>query len=221
MEKATSVKKGWVALGLVVLLSGLASFQITDSPAYAQTMTNGTSNTSSLTDFPSNPLQSQLESGQDSLIATPGLSSDDLNPSTQQDSSPSDGDEKGEQQTPTPNAATSSENVADEQGTTTGETVENSIVQDGLPQSRDIYRQPGVGEQFNQPSTGSNDDQGNTEDVEERDQQSDEKGDEGTDSKNNNDEDEDEDEDENEDHHDLNDDTISDRIPLGLPLPFP
>jgi hypothetical protein len=152
LREATSVKKGWVAVGFVLLVSGLASFQVTNSPAYAQTPENDTLNTSSLTDLPSNLLQSQLEPDQDSLIATPGLSADDLNPS-QQDPSINSGDER-DQQTPTPNTEESSENIADEQSLDTGETIGNSIVQNPVPGSEELENsQPGAGEQINQPRT--------------------------------------------------------------------
>ncbi len=143
-------------MGLVLLVSGLASFQVTNSPAYAQTAENDTLNTSSLTDLPSNLLQSQLEPDQDSLIATPGLSADDLNPS-QQDPSINSGDER-DQQTPTPNTEESSENIADEQSLDTGETIGNSIVQNPVPGSEELENsQPGAGEQINQPRTDDND----------------------------------------------------------------
>ena len=150
MREATSVNKGWVAVGLVLLVSGLAGFQVINSPAYAQTTENGTLNTSPLSELPSNLLQSQLEPDQDSLIVTPGLSDDDLNPSTLQDPSARDGDNR-EQQTPTPNTATPSENNAAEPGINTDETIENSIVQDRLPQGRALAP--------DQPGTDANDDQ--------------------------------------------------------------
>jgi hypothetical protein len=154
LREATSVNKGWVAVGLVLLVSGIAGFQVIDLPAYAQAPDNGTLDTSSLTDSPSNLLQNQLEPDQDSLIATPGLSSDDLNPSTQRDSA-KDGDNR-EQRTPTPNTPTrntptSSENIGDELGINTDETIENSIVQDRLPQDRALAP--------SQPDTDDNDDQ--------------------------------------------------------------
>jgi hypothetical protein len=171
LREATSVKKGWVAVGLVLLVSGLAGFQVINSPAYAQTTENGTLDTSSLTDLPSNLLQSPLEPDQDSLIATPGLSSDDLNPSTQQDSSARDGDNR-ERQTLNPNTATSSENIGDELGINTDETIENSIVQDRLPQGRaPAPSQPDTGDNDDQDSVNSDDQdqQGNKQDGESND----------------------------------------------------
>jgi hypothetical protein len=133
-------------VGLVLLVSGFAGFQFINSPASAQTIENDTSDTSSLTDLPSNLIQSQLEPNQDSLIATPGLSADDLNPQSQQDPSTI-------RQNPTPNTDESSENVADEQSLGTGETIGNSIVQNPGPRSD----QADAGEQINQPSTEDND----------------------------------------------------------------
>jgi hypothetical protein len=145
-----SIKKGWVVVGLVLFVSGLSGFQVINSPAYAQTPENGTLDTSPLSDLPSDLLQSQLEPDQDSLVVTPGLSDDDLNPSTQQDPTARDGDNR-EQQTSTPNTVTSSENSADELGTDTDETNENSIVQERLPQGRALAP--------SQPDTDDNDDQ--------------------------------------------------------------
>ena len=113
MRQAISANKGWVAVGLVLLVSGLSGFQVINSPAYAQTPENGTVDASPLSDLPSSLLQSQLEPDQDSLIATPGLSADDLDPSTQQNP----------------------ENNADELGLNVDETIENSIVQDRMPQA--------------------------------------------------------------------------------------
>jgi hypothetical protein len=157
LREATSVNKGWVVVGLVLLVSGLAGFQLLNSAAYAQTQGNDTVGRSALgTDLPSNLLQSQLEPDQDSLIATPGLSADDLNPS-QQDSSIIGGDDR-DQQTPTPNTETSSENVAGEQSLDTGETIGNSIIQNPVPGSEQLENsQPGAGEQINQPRTDDND----------------------------------------------------------------
>ena len=199
-------------MGLVLLVSGLAGFQVINSPAYAQTTKNGTSDTSSLTDLPSNLLQSQLELDQDSLIATPGLSSDDLNPTTQQDSPARDGDNR-ERQTLNPNTATSSENSADELGISTGETIENSIVQDRVPQNRALAP--------SQPDTDDNDDQdtGNSDDQDQRGKEQD-----GESNDNGKDDAEEEEEENEQDDAEENDRT--DEIPSSLRMhddivPFP
>jgi hypothetical protein len=212
LREATSVNKGWVAVGLVLFVSGLVGFQVINSPSYAQATENGTLDTSSLTDLPSNLPQSQLEPDQDSLIVTPGLSDDDLNPSMQQDPSARDGDNR-EQQTSTPNTATSFENSADELGTNTDETIENSIVQERLPQGRALAP--------SQPDTDANDDQdtGNSDDKGQRGNEQD-----GESNDNGNDEAEEEEEENDQDDTEENDRTLE--IPSSLRIhedivPFP
>lgn len=156
MREATSVNKGWVVVGLILLVSGLAGFQVINSPAYAQLLENGTVDSSSVANLPSNLIQNQLSPDQDSLIATPGPSSEDLNP-PQQDPSIAGGDERG-QQTPTPNTEISSDDTADGQSLDTGETIGNSIVQSPAPRSELLENsQPGFGESVNQPNTEDND----------------------------------------------------------------
>jgi hypothetical protein len=213
LREATSVNKGWVAVGLVLLVSGLASFQVINSPAYAQTTENGTLDTSSLTNLPSNLLQSQLEPDQDSLIATPGLSADDLNPS-QQESSIIGGDER-DQQTPTPNPDASSENGADEQSLETGETIGNSIVQNPVPGSEQLESsQLGAGEQINQPRTDDNDN--SAREGQRGNQEADEANDSGGDEE---DEEDEEDEDEEEDVEVGNKGEIPSSLRNWLPFP--
>jgi hypothetical protein len=207
LREATSVNKGWVAVGLVLLLSGLAGFQVINSLAYAQTPEN---DTSSLTDLPSNLLQSQLEPDQHSLVVTPGLSADDLNPS-QQDPSVIGGDER-DQQTPTPNTGASSENVADGQNLDTGETIGNSIVQSPGPRSEQLgSSQPGAAEQINQPRTDDNDNS-ERDDLQDN-QEADEANDDGGD------EDEEDEEDEVEDVEDDNKGEIPSSLRNWLPFP--
>ena len=211
MRQAISANKGWVVVGLVLLVSGLSGFQGINSPAYAQTPENGTVDVSPLSDLPSSLLQSQLEPDQDSLIATPGLSADDLDPSTQQNPSARDGDNR-EQQNPTPSTAPSSENNADELGLNIDETIENSIVQDGLPQ--DGTPAP------SQSDTNDNDDQ-DTPNSDDQDQQGNEQEDE---SNNNGNDDAEEEENVQDDTTDENDRT--NEIPSSLRMhedivPFP
>jgi hypothetical protein len=210
LREATSVNKGCVAVGLVLLVSGFAGFQVINSPAYAQTIENDTLDASSLTDLPSNLLQSKLEPNQDSLIATPGLSADDLNPS-QQVPSIIGGNER-DQQTPTPDTETSSENVADEQSLDTGEAIENSIVQNPGPRSEQLgSSRPGAGDQINQPRTDDND---NSERDDKQDnQEADEANDGGGD------EDEEDEEDEGEDVEDDNKGEIPSSLRNWLPFP--
>jgi hypothetical protein len=216
LRDATSVNKGWVAVGLVLLVSGLAGFPLINSPAYAQTTENDTLGTSSLTDLPSNLLQSQLEPDQDSLIATPGLSADDLNPS-QQDPSIIDGDER-DQQTSTPNTEASSENVADEQSLDTGETIGNSIVQNPVPGSEQLENsQPGAGEQINQPRTDDNDN--SAREGQRGNQEADEANDSGGNEENEEDEEDEEDEDEEEDVEVGNKGEIPSSLRNWLPFP--
>jgi hypothetical protein len=214
LREATSVNKGWVAVGLVLLVSGLAGFQLLNSAAYAQTQGNDTVDRSSLgTDLPSNLLQSQLEPDQDSLIATPGLSADDLNPS-QQDSSIIGGDER-DQQTLTPNTEASSENVADEQSLDTGETIGNSIIQNPVPGSEQLESsQPGAGEQINQPRTDDNDN--SAREGQRGNQEADEANDSGGDEEDEEDEDE---EDEEEDVEVGNKGEIPSSLRNWLPFP--
>jgi type IV secretory pathway VirB10-like protein len=211
LREATSVNKGWVVVGLVLLLSGLAGFQVLNSPAYAQMLENGTVDSSSVTDLPSNPLQNQLLPYQNSLIATPEPSPDDLNPS-QQDPSVKGGDEI-DQQTPMPNTETSSENTADEQSLDTGETIENSIVQDRLPQDRAAAP--------SQPGSDANEDQ-DTVNSDDQEQQSNEQDGESNDNGNDDAEEEGNDQDDTE----QNDRTRTSEIPSSLRLhddivPFP
>ena len=152
MREATSVNKGWVAVGLILLVSGLAGFQAINSPAFAQLLENGTVDSLQVDNLPLNLLQNQLSPDQNSLIATPGPTSDELSP-PQNDPSVIGG-EKG--LTPTPNSETLAETTADEQDT--GETIGNSIVQNPVPGSEQLEsRQPGVSEQNNQPRTDDND----------------------------------------------------------------
>ena len=128
-------------MGLILLVSGLAGFQVINPPAYAQLLQNGTVDSSSVTNLPANIIQNQLSPDQDSLIATPGPSSEDLNP-PQQDPS-----------------------IADEKSLDTGETIENSIVQSPAPRSQQLENsQPGFGEPANQPSTEDNNDNNARED---------------------------------------------------------
>ena len=135
MREATSVYKGWVVVGLILLVSGLAGFQVINSYAYAQLLENSTADSSSVTNLPSNLIQNQLSADQDSLIATPGPSSEDLNPSKQDPS------------------------IADEKSLDTGG---NSIVQSPAPRSEQLENsQPGVDEQDNQPRTSENDNSAN------------------------------------------------------------
>ena len=156
MREATSVNKGWVVVGLILLVSGLAGFQAINSPAYAQLLENGTVD-SSQDNLPSNLLQNQLSPDQNSLIATPGPTSDELSP-PQNDPSVIGGDE-GEQQTPTPNTETLLETTDNEQNQDTGETIGNSIVQNPVPGSEQLENsQPGVSEQNNQPTTDDDND---------------------------------------------------------------
>ena len=151
MREATSVNKGWVVVGLILLVSGLAGFQAINSPAYAQLLENGTVD-SSQDNLPSNLLQNQLSPDQNSLIATPGPTSDELSPPQQEPSVI--GGEVGEQQTPIPNSETLLETTADEQNQDAGETIGNSIVQNPVPGSEQLENsQPGVSEQNNQPRT--------------------------------------------------------------------
>jgi hypothetical protein len=86
LREARTVNKGWVAVGLILLVSSLAGFQVINSSAYAQLLENDTADSSSVADLPSDLLQNQFLRNQDSLIATPGPSSDDLNPNTEQES---------------------------------------------------------------------------------------------------------------------------------------
>jgi hypothetical protein len=170
------VNKGWVAVGLVLLVSSLAGFQTINSSAYAQTTENDTLNTSPLSDLPSNLLQSQLEPDQDSLIVTPGLSDDDLNPNTD-------------------------------------ETIENSIVQDRLPQGRAALAP-------DQPGTDVNDDQ-DTPNSDDQDQQGNEQDDESNDNGNDDAEEEENDQDDTTDENDR-----TNEIPSSLRMhedivPFP
>ena len=158
MREATSVNKGWVVVGLILLVSGLAGFQVINSPAYAQLLENGTVDSSQVDNLPSNLLQNQLSPDQNSLIATPGPTSDELSP-PQNEPSVIGGDE-GEQQTPTPNSETLLETTADEQNQDTGETIGNSIVQNPVPDNSEQLEnsQPGVSEQNNQPRADDDND---------------------------------------------------------------
>ena len=214
MREATSVYKGWVAVGLVLLVSGLASFQVINSPAYAQLLENGTVDSSSVANLPSNLIQNQLSPDQDSLIATPGPSSEDLN-SPQQDPSIAGGDERG-QQTPTPNTEISSDDTADGQSLDTGETIGNSIVQSPAPRSELLENsQPGFGGSVNQPNTEDNND--NTAREGQRGNQEAEEADDSS-----GDEEEEEEEEEEEDEEDVKVDS-KEEIPSSLRnwLPFP
>ncbi len=209
MREATSVNNGWVAVGLILLVSGLAGFQVINLPAYAQLLENGTVDSSSATDLPSNLLQNQLLPDQNSLIATPGPSSDDLDQS-KQDPTAIGGDERG-QQTPTPSTETSSDNTADERSLDTGETIGNSIVQSPAPGSGQLESsEPGVGELNNQPRTDDNDN--NAREGQRGNQEAEEANDGGDEG----------DEEDEEDEEDVND-ASKEEIPSSLRnwLPFP
>ena len=127
-------------MGLILLVSGLGGFQLTYSSAYAQVLENGTA--------ASNIFQNQLLPDQNS---TPGPSPND-SPSQQDSVIGGDGS------APTPNAATPSENTADDQSLGTGETIGNSIVQNPVPGSEGFENSQPTGEQVNQPRADDNDD---------------------------------------------------------------
>ena len=214
MRQATSVKEGWVVVGLILLVSGLAGFHIIISPAYAQTLENGTADRS-IIDSPSIPLQNQLMPDQDSLIANPVPSPDALNP-PQQNPSVIGGDER-DQETLPPNSATSPENTAGEQSLDTGVTIENSIVQNPAPGSEELENsQPVPGEQIDQPRTDRNDETSNSEKV-------DQQGNQEAEEENDREEDEEEDEEDEEEDKEDEDGGRNDEIPSSLRnwLPFP
>jgi hypothetical protein len=216
LREATSVYKGWVVVGLVLLVSGLASFQVINSPAYAQLLDNDTVDTSSATNLPSSLIQNQLSPDQDALIATPGPSSEDLDPpQPQEDPSNAGGDERG-QQTPTPNTEISPDAAGEGQSLDTGETIENSIVQSPAPRSQQPENsQPGFGEPVDQPSTEDNNDN-NAREGQRGNQEADEADDSGGE------EEEEDEEDEEEEEEDVKDGSKVE-IPSSLRnwLPFP
>jgi hypothetical protein len=212
LREATSVNKGWVVVGLILLVSGLAGFQAINSSAYAQLLENGTVDSSQVDSLPSNLLQNQLSPDQNSLIATPGPTSDELSP-PQQEPSAIGGDEGVQQITP-PNLESSPETTADEQDTS--ETIGNSIVQNPVPGSDQLQSsQPGVSEQNNQPRTDDDDNDNSAREGQRGNQEAEEANDGG-------DGDDEDDEDDEEDEEAVTD-SSREEIPSSLRnwLPFP
>jgi hypothetical protein len=226
LRGAASVEKGWVVVGLLLVISGLAGFQVTASPAYAQVNSNGPLNTSTppLTDLPSDPTQNPLLSDRNLLIATPEPSPNDLDQTTQESSNLGGGKLNPNEQKPVPNTLTPSETIVDGQGPNRGETIGNSIVQGDLPENNALEDgQPGVvGQpgQPSQPSTDDSDSQDNTADSNEQEEKVDEEGDESnSEDATTKDEDEDEDEDEAVQGARTNDGVPLEYDTYGIPFP--
>jgi hypothetical protein len=181
-------------VGLILLFSGLAGFQVINTSAYAQLLENSTAEGSSAPNLPSNILQNQLSPDQNSLIATPGPLQQDLSSS--------------------PNAETSSENAADEQSLDTDETIENSIVQSPAPRSEQLENSgPGVGEPIDQPSSDDSDNSAS------EDQRGDQEAPEANEGGDEEDEEEEEEEEEKEDVADGNKQDIPSSLRNWLPFP--
>ena len=239
-----SVKKGWTLVGLFLTVVSFAVCQPINLSVYAQSVENTTTDSAPfLFGSPSDSPKNQSPSAQDSSTSTPGPSSLDLDPTTDQES-PGAGGEALDQQKISPNPqfpsnsgpdpTTSSENTLNEQVQNNGDASGNTIFQSPALQGQETGNGVGVseGKQPNQNRADDDDNndnnQENTPDSDKQDQQvigdvnenSDENENENSDRSNANEENDEEEEDDDEESSD--NDSDSDDIPLEYDIvPFP
>ena len=241
MKELTYVKKGFIAAAIALVIISFAEFNTlfvlvtVNLPAYAQRPENTTklNITSSMADAPSRPFEKQFPPDQDSITVTPGLSTDELNTDTQQDSAdigenelqgkipelqPEALDQQRSEQRdndlvakPTLDVETASENLDEKQD----ETARNFATQNEDSEDSEQEDRQRTEEQRDESRSEGNEAQGNNADLEEQNEQGKEDGDEGDgdedkDNRNKDDNDGDEDKDEGDDKNE---------IPFELPFP--
>ncbi|HYZ65506.1 MAG TPA: hypothetical protein VE574_02145 [Nitrososphaeraceae archaeon] len=239
MKELTYVKKCFAAAAIAIVIIGFAEFNTLfvlvtmDLPAYAQRLENTTklNITSSMADAPSRPSEKQFLPDQDSITVTPGLSTDELNTNTQQDSAdlgendlqgkilelrPEVLDQQRSEQNnglvakPTSDIETPSENLDEKQDETAGNfATQNEESEDSEQEDRQQTE-----EQRDESRTDENEADGNSAVSEGQNEQGKEDGDEGKENGNKDDSDGDEDKDEDKDEGDDNNE-----IPFELPFP--
>ena len=235
------MKKCFAAATIAIVIIGFAEFNTLfvlvtmNLPAYAQRLENTTklNITSSIADAPSRPSEKQFLPDQDSNTVTPGLSTDELNTNTQQDSAdigendlqgkvlepqPEVLDQQRAEQNnglvskPTSNTETASENLIEKQDETTGNfATQNEESEDSEQEDRQQTE-----EQRDESRTDENGADGDSAVSEGQNEQGkdDSDGDEDKDNGNKDDSDGDEDKDEDKDEGDNNNE-----IPFELPFP--
>jgi hypothetical protein len=239
VKELTYLKKCLAAAAIALVIIGYAEsntlfvLATMNLPAYAQRVENTTrlNITSSMADTPLRPSEKQFLPDQDSITVTPGLSTDEPNTNTQQDSAniwendlqekvlepqPEVLDQHRSEQNnglvskPTSNTATASENLIEKQD----ETTENFATQNEESEDSEQEDRQQTEEQRDESRTDEDKDNGNSAISEGQNEQSEEDGDEGKDNGNKDDSDGDEDKDEDKDEGDDNNE-----IPFELPFP--
>ena len=239
MKELTYLKKCLAAAAIALVIIGFAESNALfvlvtmNLPAYAQRLENTTKSniTSSMADAPSHPSEKQFLPDQDSITVTPGLSTDELNTNTQQDSAniwendlqekilelqPEVLDRQRSEQNnglvakPTSDTETASENLVEKQDEKQDETTGNFATQNEESEDSEQEDRQQTEEQRDESRTDENKDDGNSEISEGQNEQGKDDGDEGKDNRNKDDSDSDEDKDEDDDNNE---------IPFELPFP--
>jgi hypothetical protein len=239
VKELTYLKKCLAAAAIALVIIGYAEsntlfvLATMNLPAYAQRVENTTrlNITSSMADTPLRPSEKQFLPDQDSITVTPGLSTDEPNTNTQQDSAniwendlqekilepqPEVLDQHRSEQNnglvskPTSDTETASENLIEKQD----ETTENFATQNEESEDSEQEDRQQTEEQRDESRTDEDKDNGNSAISEGQNEQSEEDGDEGKDNGNKDDSDGDEDKDEDKDEGDDNNE-----IPFELPFP--
>jgi hypothetical protein len=238
VKEVIYVKKCFTAAAIAIVIINFAEFNTLfvlvtmDLPAYAQRLENTTklNITSSMADAPSRPSEKQFLPDQDSITVTPGLSTDELNTNTQQDSAdigendlqgkilelqPEVLDQRSEQNNglvakPTSDIETASENLVEEQDEEQDETTGNLATQNEESDNSEQEDRQQTEEQRDESRTAENEADGNSAVSEGQNEQGKEDGDEGKDNGNKDDSDGDEDKDEGDNNNE---------IPFELPFP--
>ena len=242
MKGLTYVKKCFAAATIAIVIIGFAEFNTLfvlvtmNLPAYAQRLENTTklNVTSSIADAPSRPSEKQFLSDQDSITVTPGLSTDELNTNTQQDSAdigendlqgkvlepqPEVLDQQRAEQNnglvskPTSDIETAPENLVEKQDEKQDETTGNFAIQNEESEDSEQEDRQQTEEQ-DESRTDENGADGDSAVSEGQNEQGKEDGDEDKDNGNKDDSDGDEDKDEDKDEGDNNNE-----IPFELPFP--
>ena len=247
MKGLTYVKKCFAAATIAIVIIGFAEFNTLfvlvtmNLPAYAQRLENTTklNITSSIADAPSRPSEKQFLSDQDSITVTPGLSTDELNTNTQQDSAdigendlqgkvlepqPEVSDQQRAEQNnglvskPTSDIETAPENLVEKQNEKQDEkqdeTTGNFAIQNEESEDSEQEDRQQTEEQRDESRTDENGADGDSAVSEGQNEQGKEDGDEDKDNGNKDDSDGDEDKDEDKDEGDNNNE-----IPFELPFP--
>ena len=243
MKGLTYVKKCFAAATIAIVIIGFAEFNTLfvlvtmDLPAYAQRLENTTklNVTSSIADAPSRPSEKQFLPDQDSITVTPGLSTDELNTNTQQDSAdigendlqgkvlepqPEVLDQQRAEQNnglvskPTSDIETAPENLVEKQDEKQDETTGNFAIQNEESEDSEQKDRQQTEEQRDESRTEENEADGNSAVSGGQNEQGKEDGDEDKDNGNKDDSDGDEDKDKDKEEGDDNKE-----IPFELPFP--